>query len=64
MEEHDGLVILATNLRKNMDDAFVRQMHFTIDFPLPDPGDRCRIWTGVSLIEVKRRQVTFASGGT
>ena len=47
MEEYDGVVILATNLRKNMDDAFVRRMHFTIDFPFPDEWDRRRIWASI-----------------
>ncbi|HYR07844.1 MAG TPA: AAA family ATPase, partial [Longimicrobium sp.] len=44
MEEYDGIVILATNLRKNMDAAFVRRMRFIIDFPFPDAADRERIW--------------------
>ena len=44
MEEYDGVVILATNLRKNLDDAFVRRIHFMIDFPFPDPQKRRRIW--------------------
>jgi len=44
MEEYEGVVILATNLRKNMDDAFVRRMHFTVDFPFPSERDRRRIW--------------------
>ena len=44
MEEYDGVVILATNFRRNMDDAFVRRMHFTVEFPLPDAADRLRIW--------------------
>ena len=44
MEEYEGVVILATNLRKNMDDAFVRRMHFTVDFPFPGERDRLRIW--------------------
>jgi len=44
MEEHEGVVILATNFRKNMDDAFVRRMHFTVEFPLPCEADRRRIW--------------------
>jgi ATP-dependent 26S proteasome regulatory subunit len=44
MEEYDGVVILATNLHKNMDDAFVRRMHFTIEFPFPSVQDRLRIW--------------------
>ncbi len=44
MEEHEGIVILATNFRKNMDDAFVRRLHFTMEFPLPGAADRRRIW--------------------
>jgi SpoVK/Ycf46/Vps4 family AAA+-type ATPase len=44
MEEYSGVVILATNLRKNMDDAFVRRMHFTVDFPYPGDRERQIIW--------------------
>jgi SpoVK/Ycf46/Vps4 family AAA+-type ATPase len=44
MEEYEGVTILATNLRKNMDDAFVRRMHFAVDFPFPTEPDRRRIW--------------------
>ncbi|MGF2039756.1 MAG: AAA family ATPase [Nostoc sp. CmiVER01] len=44
MEEYDGVVILATNFRKNMDEAFVRRLHFTLDFPLPDEKHRRHIW--------------------
>jgi AAA+ superfamily predicted ATPase len=44
MEEYDGVVILATNLKKNLDDAFVRRLHTTIDFPFPEEEDRLRIW--------------------
>jgi ATP-dependent 26S proteasome regulatory subunit len=47
MEAYEGVVILATNLRKNMDDAFVRRLHFTVEFPFPGDGDRLRIWTGL-----------------
>jgi SpoVK/Ycf46/Vps4 family AAA+-type ATPase len=47
MEEYEGVVILATNLRKNMDEAFVRRLHFTVEFPFPNAEDRCRIWQGV-----------------
>jgi SpoVK/Ycf46/Vps4 family AAA+-type ATPase len=47
MEEYDGVVILSTNLRKNMDDAFVRRLHVTIDFPFPEEPDRLRIWRKV-----------------
>ncbi len=44
MEEHEGIVILASNFRKNMDDAFLRRLHFTVEFPLPDEKSREKIW--------------------
>jgi hypothetical protein len=47
MEEYEGVVILATNFRKNMDDAFVRRMHHQVDFPLPGEPERLRIWRQV-----------------
>ena len=47
MEEYEGIAILATNFRKNMDDAFMRRLHFTVEFPFPDDDDRHRIWQGV-----------------
>jgi ATP-dependent 26S proteasome regulatory subunit len=47
MEEYDGVVILATNLRKNMDEAFARRMHFTVEFPIPEETDRHRIWQSI-----------------
>lgn len=47
MEEHEGIVILASNFRKNMDEAFVRRLHFTVEFPFPTEDDRRRIWEAV-----------------
>lgn len=47
MEVYDGVVILATNLRKNMDEAFARRMHFSVEFPIPEETDRYRIWQGI-----------------
>ncbi|HEX7976603.1 MAG TPA: AAA family ATPase [Anaerolineales bacterium] len=47
MEEYDGLVILATNLRQNIDRAFLRRMHYLIEFPLPDAHHRLQIWKGI-----------------
>jgi SpoVK/Ycf46/Vps4 family AAA+-type ATPase len=44
MEEYEGIVILATNFRRNMDEAFVRRIHFSVEFPFPDEGDRRQIW--------------------
>ena len=40
MEAYEGIVILATNLRENMDEAFTRRIKFIIDFPFPDVPSR------------------------
>jgi len=44
LEEHDGVVILTTNLRRNIDDAFNRRMQFVIDFPRPNETEREALW--------------------
>ena len=47
VEEYEGVVILATNRNKDMDEAFVRRLHFIIEFPFPAEADRQRIWQGI-----------------
>ena len=47
LEAHDGVVILATNRARDLDEAFVRRFHVMIDFPLPNAADRLRIWEGM-----------------
>src|SRR6185369_11334116 len=44
LEGHDGLVILATNFRANLDHAFTRRLQVIAEFALPDATDRRRIW--------------------
>jgi SpoVK/Ycf46/Vps4 family AAA+-type ATPase len=44
MEEYEGMVILATNLRENMDEAFTRRIRFIVEFPFPDAASRLEIW--------------------
>jgi AAA+ superfamily predicted ATPase len=44
MEEYEGIAILTTNLRSNIDEAFVRRLRFILDFPLPDRTHRHTIW--------------------
>src|SRR5918994_1080459 len=44
MEAYAGAVILATNFRQNLDEAFLRRLDFVIDFPFPESEDRERIW--------------------
>lgn len=47
MEEYDGVAILATNLRQNLDNAFLRRLAFAVHFPFPDEESRLQIWQGV-----------------
>jgi ATP-dependent 26S proteasome regulatory subunit len=47
MEQFEGVAILATNLRGNLDEAFLRRLAFTIPFPFPDSADRRRIWASI-----------------
>lgn len=47
IEEYEGIVILATNLVNNMDEAFQRRLNFIIQFPFPDLKDREHIWRSV-----------------
>ncbi|MBB2924034.1 AAA family ATPase [Cellulomonas cellasea] len=44
MESFDGLAILATNLRANIDEAFTRRLDVLVDFPLPDAEHRRALW--------------------
>jgi hypothetical protein len=44
MEDYNGGVILATNMKQNMDEAFFRRLRFVIHFPFPGDADRLAIW--------------------
>lgn len=46
LEEYPGVVILATNYRGNIDDAFTRRFQAVVHFPMPGPAERLRIWRG------------------
>lgn len=44
METFDGLAVLATNLRANLDEAFTRRLDMIVDFPVPDDDARLALW--------------------
>ncbi len=44
MELFDGIAVLTTNLRANVDEAFTRRLDAIVDFPLPEEQDRLRLW--------------------
>ncbi|MBG0737938.1 ATP-binding protein [Paeniglutamicibacter antarcticus] len=45
LDSFDGLVILTTNLRSNIDAAFIRRMDFVVEFPVPDADGRAELWS-------------------
>jgi hypothetical protein len=47
VEDFPGTVILATNLKANIDDAFARRFQAMIHFPMPDADQRLRLWEGM-----------------
>ncbi|WP_281545476.1 ATP-binding protein [Grimontia sp. SpTr1] len=47
IEMFNGLAILATNLKSQIDKAFMRRLRFVVDFPFPAPAERERIWLSV-----------------
>jgi SpoVK/Ycf46/Vps4 family AAA+-type ATPase len=47
IETYTGLVILATNLRRNLDEAFLRRLNMVVEFKLPGTAERERIWRAV-----------------
>jgi AAA+ superfamily predicted ATPase len=44
VEQYEGVVVLATNLQRNLDDAFLRRIKEVVDFSFPDGKLRERIW--------------------
>ena len=44
LEEYDGVVLMATNLLQNIDEAFLRRINFVVSFPFPDAPTRRRLW--------------------
>jgi SpoVK/Ycf46/Vps4 family AAA+-type ATPase len=44
IENYAGLVILASNLKSNMDDAFLRRLQNIIYFPIPNIEERKTLW--------------------
>jgi hypothetical protein len=49
LEAFDGMSILATNLQKNIDDAFLRRIDVVVDFPAPAEAERRSLWQRIHL---------------
>jgi|CZKX01.1.fsa_nt_gi hypothetical protein len=59
MERFRGVAILATNRRKDLDEAFLRRLRFVLEFPLPDAPERKRIWQSGIPEEVDASSLDF-----
>lgn len=44
MERYDGIAVLTTNLRNNLDEAFTRRLDVILSFPEPGAADRLALW--------------------
>ncbi|WP_446049763.1 ATP-binding protein, partial [Streptomyces albidoflavus] len=44
LESFEGIALLTTNLRANIDEAFTRRLDLVVDFPFPDAGQRLALW--------------------
>jgi AAA+ superfamily predicted ATPase len=56
MENYRGVAILATNMRHQLDDAFLRRLTFMVIFPMPDAPERARIWQAIWPPELPRSE--------
>jgi hypothetical protein len=54
VEEYAGVVIMASNLRQNIDEAFVRRIHMMVEFPAPAAEARFKIWCGMFPQNIQR----------
>ncbi len=61
IERHPGVVILATNLLANIDDAFQRRIDIAVEFPEPSVAERLRLWSAVLPPELPVGPIDFAA---
>lgn len=45
MQAYPWFIILTSNLKENLDSAFIRRLHYLIHFPPPKPKERLKLWT-------------------
>ena len=59
IEQYDGIVILASNYRKNIDEAFMRRIRYVVEFSLPDVSLRKELWETSFSKEIPTKDVDF-----
>ena len=59
IEEFDGIVILATNYRNNIDSAFIRRIRYEVKFSLPSEAIRKEMWEAMFQSKVPNHMLDF-----
>ena len=59
IEQYDGIVILATNYKRNIDEAFMRRMRYLVEFQMPSPELRKEIWQNCFTPQVPLQEIDF-----
>ncbi|CAG0930529.1 ATP-dependent zinc metalloprotease FtsH [Thermoflexales bacterium] len=59
MEAYRGLAILATNLKSALDQAFMRRLRFSVNFPFPSAAERKVIWQKVFPPQVPKAELDY-----
>lgn len=59
MEQYDGVVIMASNLLKNIDEAFMRRIRYLVHFEMPDEKVRKELWMGCFPKETPQENIDF-----
>ncbi|MGK7891956.1 MAG: ATP-binding protein [Leptolyngbyaceae cyanobacterium] len=59
IESYRGLAILTTNLKKSMDQAFLRRIRFIVQFPFPDAQQRQEIWQRIFPVNTPTKKLSY-----
>ena len=59
MEEYDGITVMTTNYKENIDSAFFRRISYVIHFTFPDARARREIWRGIFPADTPLGEVDF-----
>ena len=59
IEEYNGIVVLTSNMKNNIDTAFMRRMKCVVHFEMPDEAARCEILRSCFAPGVPREEIDF-----
>lgn len=59
IEEYEGIVILASNFKENIDEAFLRRFRFTVEFSMPNVEQRELLWTKFFSEDILAKPISF-----